>query len=257
MKTLLALLLLIPSLSWGDNIFNKIPSTEASIKKLYNYEIGYKFKYEEDDFYMYGNFDSLVEKNTYIWIDQDSIAPRAFRLKKSKEDIILSFDKNKTITGIRQKESFYEFVRKLKELTKYETEEHLEKYIPYGKCYDELQRIKKAIKLKLNINDKFLDTYQYFPNAIKKEPILAFTSTIKSKLDNTVLRLSCYYLFDEDLTSEFYTFLYDDERYEFMNQRTIREYPEMISKDTLIDKERFKEIFEILKSDVYELIKGL
>ena len=257
MKILLALLLLIPSLSWGDNIFNKIPTTEASIKKLYNYEIGYKFKYEEDDFYRYGNFDSLVEKYTYFWIDQHDIAVRAFRLKKSEKDVILSFDKNKTINGIRHNESFSEIVRKLNELTKYETEEHLKKYIPFGKCYDELQKTKKAIKLKFNINDKFLDTYQYFPNAKEKEPILAFTSNIKSELDNTVLRLSCYYLFTKDLASEFYIFLYDNERFEFMNQKTLKEYPEMVSKDTLVDKERFKEIFEILKSDVYVLINEL
>ena len=257
MKTLLALLLLIPSLSWGDNIFNKIPTTEASIKKLYNYEIGYKFKYDEDDFYMYGNFDSLVEKNTYIWINQDSIALRAFRLKKSKEDINLSFDKNKTITGVLYSTSYSEYVRKLNELTVYETEEHLKKYIPYGKCYDELQKIKKPIKLKPNINDNFLDTYQYFPNEIEEERILAFTSTIKSKLDNTVLELSCHYLINKDLTSDFYISLYDNARYEFRKQRILKEYPEIISKDTLIDKERFKEIFEILKTDIYGLIEEL
>ncbi len=259
MKTLLALLLLIPSLSWGDTIFDKIPNTKTSINKFYNYEIGYQLKYEKDDFYLYGNFDSFVEKYPYVWIQQDSINQRAFRgIQKSKENVFLSFDKDKIITAIRYNDYFDEIVKKLRaDLSIYESKEFYEKYTPYGKCYEELQKIKKAIKFKLDINDRFLETYQYFPNANEDEPILIFHSVIKSQSDKTILNLSCYYMFDERLSSEFAAILFDSEMFNFGIQVDTEKNPEIFSNDTLVSKEEFKEILDILTSDVYGLLKEL
>jgi hypothetical protein len=257
MIRILLALLFIPSLSWGDNIFNKIPSTNSSIKKLYNYEIGYQFSYDKDDFYIHGDFESLFEDYPYVWIKEDYINQWS-RHKRSDEDIKLSLNKDKIISSISLSSGkSNEIIFRLRELTEYETKEHLEKHIPFGKCYDELQKIKKAIKLKLNINDKFLDTYQYFPNAKEDEIILAFRSTIKSKPDDNILNLSCYYELDKDLGSWLYIDLFDSNRFNYMNENIAKDNPDRISRSTLIEKEKFKEIFEILKSDVYVLIKEL
>ena len=259
MKTLLALLILIPSLSLGDTIFDKMPNTKSSIKKFYNYEIGYQFKYEWDDFYLYGNFDSFVEKYPYVWLQQDSINQRAFRIQKSKENVLLSFDKDKIITAIRYNDDFDEILNKKlrKDLSIYESKEFYEKYTPYGKCYEELQKIKKAIKFKLDINDRFLETYQYFPNAKEDEPILTFHSVIKSVPDKTILNLSCYYMFNDRLSSEFDAILFNSEMFNFGIQVDTEKNSEIFSNDTLVSKEEFKEIFDILTSDVYGLLKEL
>ena len=267
MKTLLTLLLLIPSLSWGETIWEKIPETKVQISKLFNIEIGYKVEHDGSSEFWTSKYNEFwdskefTEKNPYILINGSDIPSFILPEIKKSEAAELLFDSGFVIKGVSNDYRFKES-GKIGDLNILEATQYRENYIPYGKCYDKLIKSKKAISLKLNIKESFLDYYQYFPDAKIDETVLMFGSIIKSKVSNTVLRLNCAYDFDEDKRSDLYIVLFDADAFQFQSNFLNEMMPEMISKNSLIDKKVFKELFDMFildynGNDFFNLIKGL
>ena len=151
MKTLLSLLLLIPSLSWGDYLNPKeVPTTKKELNFLFGHTIGETF---EMSLLTESGMKAIQkplenEKYPYIWIYRDTkeedkpyYAFEGEIFNEEFDNFAVALNSNQVISGL-----------------------HLSKNIDTEKltsCEDFSIRFLKAYKFKREINDEFLDYYFY------------------------------------------------------------------------------------------------
>ena len=264
MKTLLVLLLLIPSLSWATHKSYETNTTKTELNYLYGYILGTtldkekltenglkKFDLDErkDPENPYTSFSRTTDNddnNSEYWQLKSNIVNKDFdtiSVTVNKDSIISSIILSKTIENedLRNQLSGFLNLLDLKEIDG----------VSLTTCEDFKATVIDAYRIKRGIDEKLSENYNYgflIDNTTnRKIESISSTSLIKDKKDNH-LQVICAYVprtidNERGLKTYFIMMLYDSNYLDFIHNKSLEEKE---TKFKMINKNDFKTLLSVV-----------
>ena len=260
-KIFLTLLLLIPSLSWGEYLNLKdVPTSKKELNYLFGFNIGDVFdkslftvegNIKDREPYKDENYPYKTFSNYSSVLTEDEFEIKIYNNDFESFNIVL--DKDYKILGLNLKQEFKneKLTSQLSDLMETFDLDIFKNYgglseISFSNCADFSSKVIKAYKFKRKIDDKFQD--KYFYTTFKESEELAdfiFISSLKDK-EGRVVTVECSYitLLDKELNSYFNFTISSPEFYEARNTMFMKNFNEFYNIYEVAEEE-FKEILQL------------
>ncbi len=276
MKMLLALLLLIPSLSWGEPNpvamelrakgeyleLKDVPTSKKDLNYLFGHTIGENF---EMSLLTQRGMEKIQkplgnENYPYTWISRNAKKKDgAFNdfegeiFNKDFDTFGVTLDSNQVISGLYLQKDWYKenLTSQLSDLMDTFNLESLKNIgefseINFSNCADFSKKFLKAYKFKRNINEKFLDKYFYTTTKGSKDVSEFISDSILKDKEGRVALTECYYYYlgeERDVSSNFNFIIYSPELFEARGLRFKDWYDDLDFYE--IKKDEFEKFFKL------------
>ena len=266
MKTLLALLLLVPSLSWGIHKDYDTNTTKIELNYLYGYILGTTLDKEkltenglkefdlderkdpENPYTSFSRRTDNDDNNSEYWQLKSNIVNKDFdtiSVTVNKNSIISSIRLSKTIENedLRNQLSGFLNLLDLKEIDG----------VSLTTCEDFKSTVIDAYRFKRGIDEKLSENYNYGfstdNGTDRKIKSISSLSTIKDKKDN-YLQVTCAYIprtidNERDLYTYFSMLLIDSNYFDFLHTKSLEKKDKEIE-FKIINKNEFKTLLSVV-----------